>query len=214
MLATDQRRLYERLRSSGWNARNAYRCAATIIPDPLAEIVSDLMDRDRATWTDGPFTMTATSEADNEWSEDYGTFTDDTGPDTIPAERQYHRAAYKRFRPQYSIAERIDDNRRAGMTRATAREAAYESARTDMLRAVDEDQRTLGATASMAGVELGSAYLGGCDLAADITMPYSVARTLTALWIAESLADLIAEATAEARKNAPRIAAELATVSA
>ena len=206
MMARD--RDYTALRRAGWTAATAWSASR---PQPGDERAAELINsaRQYIDWTAGRYAMHATLEPDPYADADeYGTWTNKAGPDTVPNDRA-DRNDFHHFRPEYSIAERIETNRGRGMNRADARDRALADARADMLRARDAAPVFLTVTASLAGVTLGRADLGGLDINPDITLPYSVALSLTIRWIGESLADLITEAIADADENRPRIAAAL-----
>lgn len=202
---------YRALRAAGWRAIDAHRAIRRQLP---ASLLDDL-DTDRAvSWTVAPWTLRASMAHDPYYdaTEDYGTFTDDDGPDTIPNEDTNYSngRGYKRFRPEYSIEDRYVDARARGMSRAVAQEYAESGARSDMLRARESQYVTVTVTASRAGVELGSASLSGIDAAQDIVLPYGVASVLARGWIRETVDDLTREAMAEANATLPAVLAALA----
>jgi len=214
-MTPDERTTYAALRRAGWTAANA-ASAAKYHPASY-DHAADLYDcgTQTAVWVSGDYDLTATLRPDSyaDLSE-YGEPTDDTGPDTIPYEQGgAYRSDWKRYRPEYSIADRISDARAAGMTRAAARDKALDTARSDMLSHRDAQPCYMTVTASRAGVELGSASLSGLDTNPADSLPYGIARRMTIEYLAETLDDLTAEAIAEANERRPIIAAALAAQS-
>lgn len=218
-MTPDERATYTALRRAGWTASTAHRAARRTTDPALydrAEAIAENRDYRATTWEANGYQLAATlrsdDHADLEW---YGEPTDDTGPDTIPYEQGgAYRSDWKRYRPEYSIADRTADLHKRGMTRSDARAEALTMARLDMLAHRDAEPCYMTVTASRAGVELGRADLSGLDTNYSPSLPYSIARRLMIEYLAETLADLTAEAIAEAEERRPIIAAALAAQSA
>lgn len=148
------------------------------------------------------FELRATVRAD-EWPElSYlGEFTNSPGPDTIavPDGMRYAPAAfrvdYRYFAPAIPWREQRAGLSRMGFPRHVADCLAREYNRRDMRAYVETETYAVTVTASRAGVELGSASMGGIGFLPDTD------ATDRETYIDEIATDLIGEVIDEARAN-------------
>ena len=205
---------YRRARAAGTPAKYALQLARWIVADRL-----DIdIDRPLTIERDG-FTVTLKATSDSYIDlEDlgYGRFEDGTEddegyehPDTpgaIPNPNRDSRnigGDSRYYVPSIPRADRITEYRRAGMSRSVALDAARadETAELDRLSSWGPMVVVLAATVYRAGIELGSASVGGIELAwSDIT------RTDGSEYLAEVADDIIPEAIDEAKEALERLA--------
>lgn len=150
---------YEKARRQGVRAIDAYRWATTPAPDLDLDWRGDSAETER----DG-YLVRVTVEPDDFMDLSWlGTFTDDPDGAVPNPDWNGDSRTYRYFVPTYTLEERRRDLSALGWAKGPAEQEARRQIEQDARRAVDLREYVIGVKVSREGVELGSAYIGGCD---------------------------------------------------
>lgn len=192
--ATEAR--YHRERAGGTPAKYALQVARFVTAERPYEWRPDRQGRDSATVERDGFTVRVRVQPDEGMTLDddvgYGAFVDTREPGAVRARHDWHNER-DWYVPAQAIDESITYERKAGASRAVARERAIARAEAEMLDALYVSVYVVTATAYRAGVELGSASVGGVTILDDDR------------YLDEVADDLIPEAIAEAQDALARL---------